>query len=185
VQELKRGKEVQKLTRAANDWASRLATNACNRYMGQPLCERLDCRGIENCTPVEVAFRKASAFQKPFGDATVEDIKFKGVEGPSNRPFYLAAVKFSNGEVVVFTGGPQAARSRRGGRAQDLDRGAFGRSPIWIRIAASSKPPRRLFEIAASRSLCRCARQKRHAPRGRCRRVRQAIIRRAMQLLPV
>jgi hypothetical protein len=34
------------------------------------------------------------------------DIKFKGVEvvGPSNRPFYLATVKFSNGEVVVFSG---------------------------------------------------------------------------------
>ena len=35
--------QVRELKRAANDWASLFATNACNRYMGQPLCARLDC----------------------------------------------------------------------------------------------------------------------------------------------
>jgi hypothetical protein len=108
VQELKRGKQVQKLRRAANDWASRFPTNNCNRYMGQPLCERLQCargaadppRWSENCTPV------SRAFQKSFADATVEEIKFTGgAVLPSGREYY-ATVKFSNGEVVVFWGGP-------------------------------------------------------------------------------
>jgi hypothetical protein len=101
VQELRRGKQVQELRRAATDWASLFATNNCNRYMGQPICERLQCLDIENCT------RVSAAFQRSFADATVEDIKFKGVEvlRPSNRRLYLATVKFSNGEVVVFSGG--------------------------------------------------------------------------------
>jgi hypothetical protein len=100
------GKRARELKRAANDWASLFATNNCNRYMGQPICERLVCAQhmgdpIETCTPV------SAAFQKSFADATVEDIKFKGIEvvGPSNRPHYLATVKFSDGEVVVFSGG--------------------------------------------------------------------------------
>jgi hypothetical protein len=110
-------KQVQELKRAANDWASLFATNACNRYMGQPICERLfNCENyvgefIENCTPVSRAFRKS------FAGATVEDIKFKGIEVLPVAPawaggplrFYLATVKFSNGEVVVFSGlGPGA-----------------------------------------------------------------------------
>jgi hypothetical protein len=52
--------QVQKLRRDANTWASLFAVRACNRYMGQPLCVRLDCgrhlsdpgEKIENCTPV-------------------------------------------------------------------------------------------------------------------------------------
>jgi hypothetical protein len=109
---------ARELKRDANTWASLFAVRACNRYMGQPVCERLHCETqmgefIENCTPVSEAFRKS------FADATVEDIKFKGVEvvGPSNRPFYLATVKFSNGEVVVFGGwapGPPPAGSCAG-----------------------------------------------------------------------
>jgi hypothetical protein len=63
---------------------------------------------IENCTPVSRAFRKS------FAGATVEDIKFKGIEVLPVAPawaggplrFYLATVKFSNGEVVVFSGLP-------------------------------------------------------------------------------
>jgi hypothetical protein len=106
VQELKRGrgKEVQELKRAANDWASLFADTLCNRYMGQPICERLDCLrhvlNLDNCT------RMSKEFQKSFADATVEDIEFKGVEvlpGPPGRHiYYLATVEFSNGEVVVF-----------------------------------------------------------------------------------
>jgi hypothetical protein len=97
---------VQALRRDANTWASLFAVNACNRYMGQPLCVRLDCAQhmgdpIENCTPVSAAFRKS------FADATVEDIKRKGIEqvpGPVGS-IYLAAVTYSNGVVVVFGGG--------------------------------------------------------------------------------
>ena len=93
---------VQALRRVANDWASLFATNYCNRYVGQPVCERLDCSEIENCT------RVSAAFQKSFADATVEDIALKGIAvlgKPVAEPVYRAAVKFSNGEVVVFSAG--------------------------------------------------------------------------------
>ena len=56
---------------------------------------------IENCTPV------SAAFQQSFADATVEDIKYKGIEqvgGPLGS-IYLAAVTYSNGVVVVLGGG--------------------------------------------------------------------------------
>ena len=59
------------------------------------------CR-IENCTPV------SAAFQRSFADATVEDIALKGIAvlgKPVAEPVYQAAVKFSNGEVVVFSAG--------------------------------------------------------------------------------
>jgi hypothetical protein len=98
--------QVRELKRAANDWASRFAVRACNRYMGQPWCARLDCvvemvTPIENCTPL------SEAFQKSFADATVEDIKSEHIVlvGWTDGPYYEAAVKFSNGEVVVFGGG--------------------------------------------------------------------------------
>jgi hypothetical protein len=88
--------QVRELKRAANDWASRFATRACNRYMGQPMCERLD-------TPLSEA---SEAFQTSFADATVEDIKSERIVlvGWFPGPYYEAAVKFSNGEVVVFGG---------------------------------------------------------------------------------
>ena len=38
--------QVQKLKRDANTWASLFAVRACNRYMGQPVCVRLDSYGI-------------------------------------------------------------------------------------------------------------------------------------------
>jgi hypothetical protein len=99
------GEQVRELKRVANKWAALFAVTACNRFMGQPICVRLlGCRNqmgeiIENCTPPSKAFRKS------FADATVEDIKFKGIDFPrwANRaPSYLATVKFSNGVVVVF-----------------------------------------------------------------------------------
>jgi hypothetical protein len=94
VQELERGKQAQDLRRAANDWAPRFATKACAANRPELLCARLD-------RPVSAAFRKS------FADATVEDIKRKGIEqvpGPVGS-IYLAAVTYSNGVVVVFGGG--------------------------------------------------------------------------------
>jgi hypothetical protein len=85
--------QVQELKREANTWASLFADRACNRYMGQTICERL--------TPM------SPAFQKSFADATVEDIKrIVLVDYWTERPLYEAAVKFSNGEVVVFVDVP-------------------------------------------------------------------------------
>ena len=75
--------------------------------MGQPMCQRLNCERdpagapIENCTPV------SAAYQKSFAGATVEDIKSERIvlAGWTDHPVSYAAVKFSNGEVVVFNGG--------------------------------------------------------------------------------
>ena len=92
----------QKLTRVANKWASVFAANYCTPIMGEPVCQRLDCFDIENCT------RVSAAFQKSFADATVEDIALKGIAvigKPVAEPVHRASVKFSNGEVVVFTAG--------------------------------------------------------------------------------
>jgi hypothetical protein len=89
----------------ATKWAHLFADEACNRYMGQGLCARLlHCKGkdgqhevIENCTPVSVAF------QRTFADATVEDIALpRSGQCRSRCPGSGAAVKFSNGVVVVF-----------------------------------------------------------------------------------
>jgi hypothetical protein len=69
------------------------------------MCERLKCvRGpggtpIENCTPV------SAAYQKSFAGATGEDIALKAMaHTDGHTPIYLAAVKFSNGEMVAFNG---------------------------------------------------------------------------------
>jgi hypothetical protein len=113
VQELKREanikaklsrEQVQELKREANHWASRFATIACNRYMGQPICERLGA-------PV------SAAFQNSFVGATVEDIRSERIVlvGRTDRPWYLAAVKFSNGEVVMFSGGTESFTCAGGG----------------------------------------------------------------------
>lgn len=84
---------VRALRRDANTWASLFAVRECNRYMSQPICEQI--------IPV------SAAFQESFADATVEDIKYKGIEqidGPAGY-VHLAAVTYSNGVVVVFDGG--------------------------------------------------------------------------------
>jgi hypothetical protein len=112
-------------------------------YMSGRVCVQLDCarhlgdRPIKNCTPV------SAAFQKSFADATVEDIKLKGIvlvgsSGPSSiRPVYEAAVKFSNGVVVVFDGGrpggepPPCPASRRGRREARRRALAEPRSCTW------------------------------------------------------
>ena len=87
---------VQALRRDAKTWASLFADQACNKknkYMGQPLCERLGS--------------VSAAFQKSFADATVEGIEHQGtVEvGPPAGSIYVAAVTLSNDVVVVFGGG--------------------------------------------------------------------------------
>ncbi len=138
-------KQVRDLKRAGNDWASLFATHACNRYMGQPMCQRLVCVRqfvpIENCTPMSAAFRKS------FADATVEDIKSEstvlvGWTDRTDRPYYEAAVKFSNGEVVVFGGfrGPEPPTGSCAGAESKC---------VW-----NPAPPnhnRRFFEAAAPR----------------------------------
>ena len=88
---------VQALRRDANTWASLFADRGCNKYMGQPMCERI---GLV-----------LAAFQKSFANATIEGIEHKGMEevGPPAGSIYVAAVTFSNGVVVVFGGGrPEA-----------------------------------------------------------------------------
>jgi hypothetical protein len=94
-------KQRQELKREANEWASLFVDRVCNKYMGQRMCWRLACKGIKNCTPV------SAAYQKSFADATVEDIKSVRIlhVGWTDHPVHYAAVKFSNGEVVVFNGG--------------------------------------------------------------------------------
>ena len=95
------GKRLQELKRVvATKWARLFAAEGCNRYMGGKLCARLVCHGkmgpIANCTPM------SAAFQQSFADATVEDIAI-GWHGRHGG--YRAAVKFSNGVVVVFNDG--------------------------------------------------------------------------------
>jgi hypothetical protein len=133
---------VRALRQDANTWASRFATKACNRYMSQPLCVRLDCSQLENCAPV------LAAFQQSFADATVEDIKYKGIEqvgGPLGS-IYLAAVTYSNGVVVVFGGGRPEVDLPAGscpGSSGDCTWALANVESNRRFIQASSKPPRR------------------------------------------
>jgi hypothetical protein len=83
-------KEIERL---GNRWARLFgAGRRCNRFMGQPLCEQIDCervggRPIRNCTPV------SSKVQRSFADAVVREIVIRG---------HHAAARFSNGETVRF-----------------------------------------------------------------------------------
>jgi hypothetical protein len=114
VQELKRDanteaklspEQVQALKREANEWARLFSRGwVCNKYTGQPMCVRLSGSG----PGAGVHAPSVSAeFRKSFADATVEDIRSERIvlAGWRDRPLYVAAVKFSNGEVVVFSGG--------------------------------------------------------------------------------
>jgi hypothetical protein len=108
------GNQLQGLKRdVATSWARLFAAEGCNRHgpwvvaniplsMGVKLCARLRCHAksgkpIANCTPVSAAFKQS------FADATVEDIAigWRGRHGG-----WRAAVKFSNGVVVLFNYGP-------------------------------------------------------------------------------
>jgi hypothetical protein len=86
-------KHLRELRRDANTWASLFAVKKCNRYMGQDLCGRI--------SPA------SAAFYESFADATIEGIRYMGIE-QVGAPFgyvHLAAVTYSNGVVVVFLGG--------------------------------------------------------------------------------
>ena len=81
-------KEIERL---GNRWARLFgAGQRCNRFMGQPVCERVDCervgrRLIPNCTPVS---------SKSFAGAVVREVVIRGRH---------AAARFSNGGTVRFT----------------------------------------------------------------------------------
>jgi hypothetical protein len=86
---------LQQIERSANKWAQLFADGPrCNRYMGQPACERADCERvstgtIKNCTPLSPEFRQS------FADATVERVVVEG---------HHTTADFSNGESVEFEG---------------------------------------------------------------------------------
>jgi hypothetical protein len=92
------GQEIEQL---GNRWAQLFgAGQRCNRFMGQPLCERIDCervggRTIRNCTPL------SPKVQRSFADAVVREIVIRGRH---------AAARFSNGETVRFTEAPWDGR---------------------------------------------------------------------------
>jgi hypothetical protein len=124
VQELKREgnieaklspEQVQALKREANEWARLFSRGGvCNKYMGQPICAAL------GHAPPQLGERDVSeAFQESFADATVEDIESERIElaGWADHPLYVAAVRFSNGEVVVFSGGDESFTCAGGGDA--------------------------------------------------------------------
>jgi hypothetical protein len=83
----------QEIEQTGNGWARLFgAGGRCNRFMGQPACEWVDCeraggRPIPNCTPVP------SEVQRSFAGAVVEEVAIRGQR---------AAARFSNGETVRF-----------------------------------------------------------------------------------
>jgi hypothetical protein len=124
--------QVQALRRDANEWARLFSRRGvCNKYMGQPICERLT--------------QVSAAFQKSFADATVEDIKLKGIEQvpPPVDPVYRAAVKFSNGEVVVFGGGVPGPEAPAGSCA------GAGSGCAWS-VASGADQNRRFVQAATT-----------------------------------
>jgi hypothetical protein len=158
VQELKREanakaklsrEQVQELKREANTWASVFAVSACNnRYTGQPICGRLICRRDAVGPPIENCTRVSAAYQRSFADATVEDIKSERIllVGWTDSPLYEAAVKFSNGEAVVFAGlAPSAPEPPDGSCAG----AGAGESCSWN--IAEADHNRRFVESAAPR----------------------------------
>jgi hypothetical protein len=89
--------DTQAIEQLGNGWALLFgAGQRCNRFMGQPACEWVDCervggRRIRNCTPV------SSEVQRSFAGAVVREIVIRGQH---------AAARFSNGETVLFTEAP-------------------------------------------------------------------------------
>ena len=123
---------TQKIEGNANAWARLFAASdpaACERYMVQPACERLDCmrvgnRPIENCTPPSRAFRNS------FRGARVEEVAIQDRrfgEGSQNR---RAGVRFSNGRTVLVTSVGQGPE--QGG--------------VWWIERFQGNPGRRLFD---------------------------------------
>jgi len=130
VQELKRDanteaklspEQVQALRLEANEWARHFSRGGvCDKYMGQPICVRLTRPPLgEIATTPRGDSPVSEAFQESFADATVENIESERIElaGWADHPLYVAAVKFSNGEVVVFSGGDESFGCAVGGDA--------------------------------------------------------------------
>jgi hypothetical protein len=123
---------TQKIERNANAWARLFAASdpgACEGYMVQPACERLDCmrigqRPIENCTPPSRAFRRS------FRGARVEEVAIQHRRFGEGSQFRRAAVRFSNGRTVLLTSVAQAPEA--GG--------------VWWIERFQGNPGRRLFE---------------------------------------
>jgi hypothetical protein len=84
----------EEIERLGNRWARLFgAGRRCNRFMGQPVCERVDCERVNgqlipNCTPVS---------SRSFAGAVVREVVIRG---------HHAAARFSNGETVRFTNVP-------------------------------------------------------------------------------
>jgi hypothetical protein len=80
----------------AAEWARLFAAShpaACERFMTQPACERVECmrvgnQPVENCTPVSPAFRRS------FRAAEVTNLRVDG---------RYAGVAFSNGRTALLT----------------------------------------------------------------------------------
>ena len=96
IPELDTGTQKQRIARTGNLWARTYAEGrrGCSD-MTQPLCERVACervggRKIENCRRPTLAFRKS------FEGATVEEVLIRNQR--------RAAARYSNGEVVEFSG---------------------------------------------------------------------------------
>jgi hypothetical protein len=82
----------------------------------------------------------SAEFRKSFAGATVEDFALKAMAHTNGHtPIYLAAVKFSNGEVVAFNGTGDESYSCAGG----------GSGCTWN--LAESDQNRRFLEAAAPR----------------------------------
>ena len=124
--------DTQRIEQNANAWARLFAASdpaACELYMAQPACERMDCmrpgnRPVESCTPPSAALRRS------FRGARVEDVAIgdrRFGEGSLNR---RAAVRFSNGRTVLVINVGVAAE--KGG-------------PWWIK-RFQGNPGRRLFQ---------------------------------------
>lgn len=123
---------TQKIEHNANAWARLLAASdpaACEQYMVQPACERMECmrvghRPIENCTPPSRAFRKS------FRGARVEEVAIQDRRFGEGSQSRRAAVRFSNGRTVQLISvgeGPE-----QGG--------------VWWVEKFQGNPGRRLFE---------------------------------------
>ena len=102
---------TQKIERNANAWALLFAASdpaACEGYMAQPACERMDCtrvgnRPIENCTPPSRAFRQS------FRGARVVEVAIHDGRFGEGSQFRRAGVRFSNGRSVLVTGVEEGA----------------------------------------------------------------------------
>jgi hypothetical protein len=83
------------IEQTGNKWARLFgAGHRCNRFMGQPACQRIECErvggiAIQNCTPL------SPAVQRSFAGAVVQDIVIRG---------HWAAARFSNGKTVLLSG---------------------------------------------------------------------------------